>query len=132
MQPFRLDFFSDELEAIRTFDPISQRTTKTDGTAPTSVTFSAVGEVVLNKDTISRFRSGYRVAFGVGGDDDPLYAAVSEGQRHTGMEHWQALFFERLESLFDYLPTATVVLDHHHDDGRSTFRPHHGILSRAL
>ncbi|MBB53249.1 MAG: transcription-repair coupling factor [Magnetovibrio sp.] len=116
LQPFRLDFFSDELEAIRTFDPISQRTIKTDVAAPTSVTFSAVGEVVLNKDTISRFRSGYRVAFGVGGGDDPLYAAVSEGQRHTGMEHWQALFFERLESLFDYLPTATVVLDHHHDE----------------
>ena len=115
-EPVRLDFFGDELEAIRTFDPISQLTIKSEGTAPASVTISAVGEVVLNEDTISRFRSRYRVAFGVGGDDDPLYAAVSEGQRHTGMEHWQALFFEKLESLFDYLPDATVVLDHQHDE----------------
>ena len=115
-QPVRLDFFGDELEAIRTFDPISQRTIKLEGTAPTSVTVSAVGEVVLNEDTISRFRSGYRVAFGVGGDDDPLYAAVSAGHRHAGIEHWQALFFERLDSLFDYLPDATVVLDHQHEE----------------
>ena len=39
-EPVRLDFFGDELEAIRTFDPISQLTIKSEGIAPASVTVS--------------------------------------------------------------------------------------------
>ena len=31
------------------------------------------------------------------------------GQRYAGMEHWLPLFYERLETLFDYLPDAPVV-----------------------
>ncbi len=31
--------------------------------------------------------------------DDPLYEAVSAGQRYPGMEHWLPLFHERLETL---------------------------------
>jgi len=113
--PFRMDFFGDELEAIRPFDAMSQRTIEKPNKDDRGVTLGAVGEVILNAATISRFRSGYRVAFGVGGDDDPLYTAVSEGQRHAGMEHWLALFYDGLEGLLDYFPDAAVVLDHHHD-----------------
>ena len=108
--PCRLDFFGDDLEGIRIFDPMSQQTMK--GAGPSEIMLSAVSEIVLDEATISRFRSGYRVIFGVSGDDDPLYTAVSTGQRVSGMEHWLSMFHESMESLFDYLPEALVVLDH--------------------
>jgi len=34
--------------------------------------------------------------------DDALYQAISEGRRFAGMEHWLPLFYEKLDTLFDY------------------------------
>ncbi|MDP1866514.1 MAG: transcription-repair coupling factor, partial [Bradyrhizobium sp.] len=55
---------------------------------------------------------GYRELFGNVGGDDILYEAVSAGQRHVGMEHWLPLFHEKMETLLDYCPEATVTSDH--------------------
>ena len=116
--PFRLDFFGDELEAIRAFDPATQRSLGDDADAVSALTFKPVGEVVLSDDTISLFRSQYRIQFGESGEDDPLYDAISAGQRHIGMEHWLPLFYDGLETLFDYLAGAVIVLDHQADEAR--------------
>ena len=108
-EPVRLDFFGDEVEAIRAFDPASQRTSG----AIEAVTIKPVSEVPLDEAAVTRFRSGYRTSFGAVGGDDPLYTAVSAGRRHIGFEHWLPLFHERLETLFDYMADdAVVVLDH--------------------
>ena len=105
--PVRLDFFGDVLDGARRFDPASQRTTeKLD-----VVELAPVSEVILDEAAITRFRQNYRIEFGAAGTDDPLYEAVSAGRKHQGAEHWLALFHERLETLFDYLPGATVTLD---------------------
>ncbi len=109
--PVRLDFFGDELEAIRPFDAASQRSETADG-ATNEISLRPVSEVLLNDAAISRFRSAYRVRFGKGGDDDPLYGTISAGQRYVGMEHWLPFFHEKLETLLDYLPGAAVVFDH--------------------
>ncbi len=106
-EPLRFDFFGDELESIRRFDALSQRTT---GTAH-KVSLKPVSEVMLEAATIERFRSGYRQAFGQT-KDDPIYESVSAGRIHPGMEHWLPLFYEGLETLFDYLPDAPVSLDY--------------------
>src|SRR5690606_30003701 len=34
------------------------------------------------------------------------------GRRFAGMEHWLPFYYERLETLFDYLPGVPVILDH--------------------
>ena len=107
-EPVRIDFFGDEIDAIRAFDATSQRTTG----QLDELVFKPVSEVPLDKDAVARFRTGYREGFGVTGDDDPLYEAVSAGHRHAGMEHWIALFHERMETLFDYASFDAVVLDH--------------------
>lgn len=112
--PVRLDLFGDELESIRAYDPATQRSAE----RLDSVTVKPVSEVLLDPDSIARFRSGYRALFGASGTDDPLYAAISAGQRHPGMEHWLPLFHERLETVLDYLPDAAVVLDHGCEDLR--------------
>ena len=106
-EPLRLDLFGDVLEEIRSFDPMSQRSTGT----REEVVVLPVSEVLLTKDSIARFRGGYRELFGIA-TDDALYEAVSAGQRHVGMEHWLPLFHERLETLLDYCPEAVVTADH--------------------
>ncbi|MEL0105915.1 MAG: transcription-repair coupling factor [Rhodospirillaceae bacterium] len=106
--PYRLDFFGDEIESIRAFDPTTQRTTH----QIQALSFKPISEINLDEASISRFRSQYRELFGAVGKDDPLYESISAGRRHMGMEHWLSLFYDCLETLFDYLPDAAIVLDH--------------------
>ncbi|MBR9764259.1 MAG: transcription-repair coupling factor [Rhodobacteraceae bacterium] len=105
--PVRLDLFGDVLDGARGFDAGTQRTTdKLD-----MVELAPVSEVILDEPAITRFRQNYRIEFGAAGTDDPLYEAVSAGRKQQGMEHWLPFFHERLETLFDYLPQATITLD---------------------
>jgi transcription-repair coupling factor (superfamily II helicase) len=105
-QALRLDFFGDEIESVRTFDPADQRTTgRVDG-----FTLLPASEALLDEDTIKRFRTRYREKFGATATGDPLYQAISEGRRLAGMEHWLPLFEERMETLFDHLPDGAVVV----------------------
>jgi transcription-repair coupling factor (superfamily II helicase) len=115
-EPFRLDLFGDEIEGIRRFDALSQRTTDT----ADRVVLEPMSEVLLDSESIARFRKGYRELFGAVTGDDPLYEAVSEGRKFPGMEHWLPLFHERMATLFDYLPEAPVVLEHQADQARET------------
>ena len=107
-EPVRLDFFGDTLESIRSFDPASQRTTG----QVRSLDLNPMSEVTLTPDTISRFRKNYLSSFGAATRDDALYVAVSEGRRYAGMEHWLPLFYEKLETVFDYLKGFRLVTDH--------------------
>jgi transcription-repair coupling factor (superfamily II helicase) len=107
-EPVRLDLFGDTLESIRAFDPETQRSTK----QLKEVSLLPVSEALVDRESISRFRTGYLEAFGAAGDD-PLYASVSEGGRRAGMEHWLPLFYPSMATLFDYLPkNALIALDH--------------------
>lgn len=107
--PVRLDLFGDVLDGARRFDAATQRTTeKLD-----LVELAPVSEVILDEAAITRFRQNYRIEFGAAGTDDPLYEAVSAGRKHQGVEHWLPFFHENLETLFDYLPDASITLDDH-------------------
>src|SRR5499427_3776391 len=114
-EPVRLDFFGDTLESVRAFDPLSQRST---GKLDEAV-LRPVSEVLLDDETVRRFRSRYREQFGATGTDDPLYESVSAGRRYVGMEHWLPLYYEQLETLFDYLSGAGVSLDYQADQVHS-------------
>ncbi len=110
-EPVRLDFFGDRLEAIRSFDPVSQRSAG----QLAELTIMPVAEIQLDAEAITRFRSAYRELFGAAVGNDPLYEAVSAGQHPAGMEHFLPLFHERMETLFDYLPGAALTLDYQAD-----------------
>jgi transcription-repair coupling factor (superfamily II helicase) len=107
-EPVRLDFFGDTLETIRSFDPASQRTTG----QVRSLDLNPMSEVTLTPDTISRFRTNYLATFGAATRDDALYVAISEGRRYPGMEHWLPLFYEKLDTVFDYLKGFRYITDH--------------------
>ncbi len=104
--PVRLDLFGDVLDGARRFDPVTQRTTEN----LSVIELAPVSEVILDEAAITRFRQNYRIEFGAT-SDDPLYEAISAGRKHQGIEHWLPFFHERLETLFDYLPEASVMLD---------------------
>ena len=107
-EPVRLDLFGDTLESIRAFDRETQRSTK----QLHDIDLLPVSEALLDAAAISRFRTGYLERFGAPGDD-PLYAAVTDGVRRAGLEHWLPLFYESMETLFDYLPGDCLIgVDH--------------------
>ena len=115
-EPVRLDLFGDEVERIRGFDPLSQRTTgRLD-----RLELKAMSEVLLDETAVQRFRMGYRELFGAVKEGDPLYEAVSAGRAHVGMEHWLPLFYERLDTILDYLPDAAVTFDHQAEQAIAT------------
>ena len=110
--PVRLDFFGDTLESIRSFDPETQRTVMD----MRALDLVPVAEFQLMTDTIRKFRTGYVAAFGAADPEDMLYEAVSEGRRYPGMEHWLPLFHDKLDTLFDYVTGAPVVLEAQAED----------------
>ncbi|MEO1918168.1 MAG: transcription-repair coupling factor, partial [Paracoccaceae bacterium] len=105
--PVRLDLFGDVLDGARRFEAATQRTIE----KITRIELAPVSEVILDEAAIQRFRRKYRHVFGAAGNDDPLYEAVSAGRKHQGLEHWLPFFHEHLDTLFDYLPEAPVILD---------------------
>ncbi|HUP66685.1 MAG TPA: transcription-repair coupling factor [Sphingomicrobium sp.] len=102
----RLDFFGDEIDSLRRFDPADQRSTD----KAKAFTLMPASEALLDEDTIKRFRSRYREKFGANATQDPLYQAISDGRRMSGMEHWLPFLEERLETLFDHLGENDIVL----------------------
>ena len=115
-EPVRLDFFGDALESIRTFDPQSQRTTG----QLHQLSLHPANEVILNSEAVKGFRTRYAAAFTGVDIDDPLYEAVTNGRRYQGMEHWLPLFYERLETIFDYVGDVGMTLDHQADDAATS------------
>jgi transcription-repair coupling factor (superfamily II helicase) len=110
--PVRLDLFGDSIESIRRFDPATQRS----GERVERLVLRPVSETPLDRESIARFRGEWRELFGPGAAADPIYLSISEGRRHPGMEHWTPLFHDAMETLLDYLPKASVSLDHQADE----------------
>ncbi|HXL70991.1 MAG TPA: transcription-repair coupling factor, partial [Rhizomicrobium sp.] len=113
-EPLRLDFFGETLEAIRQFDPANQLSND----SVERVVLLPASEAPLGQKAVSRFRAGYVAAFGPSGDD-PLYESVSAGRKAQGMEHWLPLFYDGLDTLFDYLPRSLVMLGHQAEEAKA-------------
>ncbi len=115
-EPVRIDLFGDDIETIRSFDPVSQRTTGNRD----AVSLKPMSETVLTPDSIARFRTKYRELFGAVGSNDALYESVSQGRKFLGQEHWLPLFHDGLGTILDYVPNANVSLDHDIEESVAT------------
>ena len=103
---YRLDFFGDEVDAIRTIDPLTQLTT---GKAE-RFSLLPVSELLLDEGRIRRFRTGWLERFGAGATADPLYQAASEGRRVPGLDHFLPLFEPGLVTLFDWIGKTDILV----------------------
>ena len=120
-QPYRLDFFDDEIDEIRIFDPDNQRSKdKVD-----LIDLLPAHEFPTDKAGINLFRSQYREQFTGTIHKDSIYHQVSNGILPPGIEYYLPLFFNETNTLCDYLATETLVfisgdieksLEHHWHD----------------
>jgi transcription-repair coupling factor (superfamily II helicase) len=105
-EPLRFDFFGDVLESIRSFDPetqISKAKSK-------SALLTPVSEVLLDEKAVLHFRKRFGQSYGT--VSDPTYDSVSARIRAQGVEQWLPLFYDTLDSVFDYVgPKALVAFD---------------------
>jgi transcription-repair coupling factor (superfamily II helicase) len=106
--PVRLDFFDDEIEHIKTFDPATQRTDK----SLPKVVLSPSSELTIDAEKVKTFRRKYRELFPEGAND-AIYRDISESRTNSVQDHFLPLFFEEgMASFFDYLPENTLFICH--------------------
>ena len=105
--PFRLDFFDDEIDSIRTFDVDSQRTIA----EINEINLLPAHEFPTDNNGIEHFRTKFREQFGeIRREPEHIYQQVSKGILNAGIEYWQPLFFDEMASLFDYLAENTLFI----------------------
>lgn len=107
-QPYRIDFFDDEIDSLRLFDVDTQRTLE----EVDAINLLPAHEFPTDKAAIELFRSQWRDRFEVKRDAEHIYQQVSKGTLPAGIEYWQPLFFnEPLPPLFSYFPKNTLVIN---------------------
>lgn len=105
-QPYRIDFFDDEVDSIRQFDPENQRSTG----EIDSINLLPAHEFPTDEIAIENFRMRWRERFEARREPESIYQQVSKRTWPAGIEYWQPLFFEKTETLFDYLPDETLLV----------------------
>ena len=103
--PFRIDLIGDEIETLRTFDPESQRSAE----RVDKIRLLPGREYPLDARGVTRFREKFRELFDIDFRQCPIYQDVSDGINSPGLEYYLQLFFEQLDSLFNFLPQSTTI-----------------------
>ncbi|MFS1539370.1 MAG: transcription-repair coupling factor [Candidatus Phlomobacter fragariae] len=105
--PYRIDFFDDEIDSLRTFDVDSQLTVS----EVAQINLLPAHEFPTDDKAIELFRSQWREHFDVRRNPEHIYQQISKRVLPAGIEYWQPLFFNhRLSSLFDYFPANTLLI----------------------
>ncbi|RJX71911.1 transcription-repair coupling factor [Vibrio sinensis] len=104
--PFRIDFFDDEIDTIRTFDPENQRSI---GDIQ-EIRLLPAHEFPTSEVAIEDFRIRWRQRFEARREPESVYMQVSKGTWPAGIEYWQPLFFDHTETLFDYIDTQSQLI----------------------
>ncbi len=104
--PYRVDFFDNEIDSIRQFDPETQLSKdKID-----HVNLLPAHEFPTDSDAIHRFRQQFRESFDVNLKDCTLYEDVSKGFLPAGIEYYLPLFNETTQPFLDYLSSETLII----------------------
>ncbi|OCG22441.1 transcription-repair coupling factor [Gilliamella sp. wkB108] len=107
-KPYRIDFFDNEIDSIRTFDVETQRTLD----EIDKIQLLPAHEFPFDKTAIELFRSQWREKFPVRLEPESIYQQVSKNILPTGIEYWQSLFFnEPLTPLFSYFLDNTLIIN---------------------
>lgn len=103
--PIRIELFDDRIESLRQFDVDSQKTIQ----KIESIQLLPAKEFPLNEASIALFRRNFRELFTGNPSHSSIYEAVSEQRFPAGIEYYLPLFFEKTETIFDYLPENTSI-----------------------
>ena len=94
------------MESIRLFSPETQRSLE----KINEIRMLPAKEFPLTENAIELFRQGFRSQFSGNPFQSPIYQDISEGICSPGIEYYLPLFFEKTETLFDYLPKDTLIV----------------------
>jgi transcription-repair coupling factor (superfamily II helicase) len=104
--PIRVDFFGDEVDALRWFYPDTQRSAgKLD-----RLQILPASECALTEAGITHFRNAWRSTFEGDPSKATVYQRVSEGHTLPGIEYFLPLFFKDTTTLLDYLKPDTHII----------------------
>lgn len=101
-QPYRIDLFDQEVESIRSFDVSTQRSES----AVESIALLPGKELANDRSGIECFKQNYTQQFG---SESLIYHEVVEGRMPSGIEFYLPLFFDKTQSLFEYLNRDFVI-----------------------
>ena len=104
--PVRIDFFDDEIESLRYFDPESQISAE----KIESLSILPAREIPLDEDDIRLFRRRYRERFEGQPTKSRVYNDISNGIAHGGIEYYLPMFFDETATLLDYCPNDSLLL----------------------
>ncbi|WP_191602820.1 transcription-repair coupling factor [Marinomonas algicola] len=104
-QPIRIDWFDNEIDTLRWFDPETQLSSG----KLSSIQLLPAREFPITKEGIQLFRQKWRERFESAPLNSPFYQDISNGIIPTGIEYYLPLFFNDTQSFFDYLPSGTLL-----------------------
>jgi transcription-repair coupling factor (superfamily II helicase) len=105
--PYRIDLFDDEIDSLRSFDPETQRSIEN----ISSLELLPAREFPVSDNSIQHFRHRFREQFEGDPQKSLIYREVSEGNMPGGIEYYLPLFLEKTNSLVDYLPDNTLLVN---------------------
>src|SRR5262249_24078401 len=100
------DLFDNVIDSIRLFSPDTQTSIK----KINEIRLLPAKEFPLTELAIDYFRQTWRRLFTGNPLASPIYQDISEGIASAGIEYYLPLFFEKTETLFDYLPSNTFAI----------------------
>ena len=106
--PYRIDFFDDEIDSIRTFDVDSQRTLY----PVNEIKLLPARECPMDEKSISTFRQNYRERFEGDPSRSSIYKDISKGIPIGGIEWYMPLFFDEMSDIFSYFSDNTIIYKH--------------------
>lgn len=104
--PYRIDLFDNEVDSIRTFDTDTQRTIEN----ITHIRLLPAREFPLSEEAITRFRQAWRNHFPGNPAQSAVYQNISQGKNAPGIEYYLPLFYESMQTLFDYFPKNSLII----------------------
>ena len=116
-KPIRLDLFGNTIDAIKSFDLVTQRSLE----LLKEIFVYPASEIILNDKTIENFRINFNKKFGSQKEKVKIYDSISEGISYPGMEHWLPFFYNQTGSIFDYIDKPIILLDHLYDSSLEDF-----------
>ena len=104
--PFRLDFWDEELDSIRHFDPDTQRSLE----AVEAIRILPGREFPTDEEGINAFRSHWRESFAGNPSQHLMYKDIGNGLIDAGIEYYLPLFFDERATFLDYLPENSRIV----------------------
>ncbi|WP_192877948.1 transcription-repair coupling factor [Fastidiosibacter lacustris] len=104
-EAYRIDLFDDEIDSIRTIDLETQRSNN----LIDKIQILPTQEFVLDKKSLDQFAQNWFSFLPHAKSQNQIYQQIIKGQSISGIEFYLPLFYERLCTIFDYVPQKTIV-----------------------